>query len=116
MELSWTPLPYPCIYKVESFYKTTGMIENEPEYVPINSEYTTGSTYVVSTTAIPTYYKISAYGIFGKVVASHTYVENPIYAYPFKPVSVFHYTADKPASVKPFIVWHSVPEAVLYEF
>lgn len=116
MELSWTPLPYPCIYKVESFYKTTGMIENEPEYVPINSEYTTGSTYVVSTTAIPTYYKISAYGIFGKVAASHTYVENPIYAYPFKPVSVFHYTASNPASVKPFIVWHSVPDAVLYEF
>ena len=31
------------------------------------------------------------------------------------PISIYHYTKEHPASLKPFLVWHSIPNAVLYE-
>jgi hypothetical protein len=27
--MSWTPLPYPCTYKIETFSQTTGILKNE---------------------------------------------------------------------------------------
>lgn len=115
MILHWKRLPYPCVYKVESFSVTTGLVENSPEYHSLKSEFTVGCSYEVPTTAIPTYYQISAYGIFGKVATSMEYTANPNYSEPLRPIPIFHYTKEQPASVKPYLVWHSVPDAVVYE-
>lgn len=113
--LSWKRLPYPCFYRVETFTMNTGLVEGSPKYHSVQSDYTVNSSYEVPTAAVPTYYQISAYGIFGKVATSKEYVPNPNYIYPMRPVPVLHYTKDNPASVKPYLVWHSIPDAVVYE-
>ena len=115
MVLSWKPFPYPCLYRVETYYKTTGLVEGSPEYHSLKSEYTIGSEYAVPTSAIPSYYQITAYGIFGKIATSKEYIPNPNFHDPVKPVPIFRYTKDKPASVIPYLVWHSVPDGVVYE-
>ncbi|WP_407399705.1 SGNH/GDSL hydrolase family protein, partial [Anaerovibrio sp.] len=67
------------------------------------------------TTAIPTYYKVTAYGMFGKVSSDEIMLANPNYTNPVRPIPIYKYTADNPASVIPYLVWHSVPDGVLYE-
>ena len=113
--LTWKPLFYPCTYRVETVSRTTGAIPNSPEYHKFLEEPVQGSTYKVPTAAIPMYYLISAYGITGKIYESPSLVMNPNYPDPPKPVTIYHYTIDNPASLMPFLVWHSVPDAVCYE-
>ena len=50
--LSWSRYPYPCFYQVDTYYKTTGLVEGEPEYHKVASAYTMNDTYVVPPTAI----------------------------------------------------------------
>ncbi len=114
--LSWKPLPYPCFYKVETYSKTTGLIEGEPEYHYITGSYQFGTSYEVPTTAIPMYYRVTAYGIFGELHSPTAPIENPVYASQAPaPVTIYHYDEDHPASLMPFLVWHTVPNAVCYE-
>ena len=40
LRLTWEKLPYPCWYRVETYAKTTGRVEGEPEYHLL----TTGTT------------------------------------------------------------------------
>lgn len=35
MVLSWDPLPYPCFYKVETYSKTTGLVEANPNIISL---------------------------------------------------------------------------------
>ncbi|MGN0941244.1 MAG: GDSL-type esterase/lipase family protein [Selenomonadaceae bacterium] len=111
----WDKLPYPCIYKVETFSKTTGRVEGEPTYHKFLEEYTSSSEYALPSSAIPMYYQVTAYGIFGKLASPFDVIPNPNYTNPPAPVTIVHYTAENPASVKPYLVWRSVPRAVIYE-
>ena len=113
--LSWKRLPYPCFYKVEWLSKTTGLLEGEPEYRKLGQEFTFKSSYELPDTAIPMYYRITPYGMFGQLTGPSKLALNPRYAEPLSPVPVFHYSKENPASAMPFLVWHAVPQAVCYE-
>ena len=115
MTMTWDRYPYPCFYKVDTYTKTTGRVPDTEEYHYIKSEYTFSDTYDVPTTAIPTYYKVTAYGIFGKLSSEEPVLANPNYTNPVRPIPIYRYTDDNPASVIPYLVWHSVPDGVLYE-
>lgn len=114
--MSWQRYPYPCLYQVETYYKTTGLVEGEPEFIRVAAEFTVQDSYTVPPTAIPAYYKITAYGLFGRVSGEELLIPNANYQEPIRPVPIFKYTASHPASLKPYFVWHSVPDGVLYEF
>ncbi len=113
--LSWTPLPYPCKYKIETFNATTGILKNSPRYNLLTSAETFSTSYKVPRAPVPNFYRISAYGIFGKEIFSTKEIfANPNFSTP-RPVHIFHYTEKNPASLMPFLVWHTVPNAVCYE-
>ena len=113
--LTWKPLFYPCTYRVETVSRATGAIPNTPDYHIFMEESANDNSYKVPTGAIPMYYLISAYGITGKIYESPAIVANPNYPEPPKPVPIYHYNIDNPASLMPFLVWHCVPDAVCYE-
>jgi len=112
---TWKRLPYPCFYKVETFSRTTGRVKGEPDYHLFKQEFTFKAAYEVPGTAIPTYYRVTAYGMFGSLNGPSEYVENPDYAEPVRPIPIFHYDSEAPASAMPYLVWHTVPGAVCYE-
>jgi lysophospholipase L1-like esterase len=112
---SWKRLPYPCFYKVETFSKTTEMLADEPEYHFFRQDFTFKASYEVPPTAIPMYYRITAYGMFGKISGPSKMIPNPNYADPLAPVHISKYTQTAPASTMPYLIWHSVPAAVCYE-
>ena len=112
---SWKRLPYPCFYKVETFSKTTGIIPKEEPYHFFKQDFTFKAAYEVPSTAIPMYYRVTAYGMFGKIGQPSAMILNKNYAEPFAPVIISKYTADTPASPLPFLIWHTVPGAVCYE-
>lgn len=113
--LSWSRLPYPCFYKVETYSHTTGILKEEPDSHLVTSAFTFETSYEVPSTAIPMFYRVTAYGMFGKLAGPTEPVENPRYSEPLVPVSIFHYTESNPASPMPYLVWHVVPNAVCYE-
>ncbi|MBR1397858.1 MAG: GDSL family lipase, partial [Selenomonadaceae bacterium] len=92
-----------------------GAIPNSPEYHKFVEEIATENSYQTPKTAIPMYYLISAYGMFGKIFESPSAIANPNFPDPPSPVPIYKYTRDNPASLMPFLVWHTVPEAVCYE-
>ncbi len=114
--MHWNPLPYPCRYEVKCFSKTTGRTtDDKPKLHLFSSGTTTTASFRVPPTSIPMVYQISAYGLFGKIAGPYPSVMNPVYDEPLTPHSIFRYTEDSPASLKPFLVWHPVPGAVCYE-
>lgn len=113
--LSWERLPYPCIYRIESLSKTTGLIENTPEYHSFGEVTTFGSSVELPSSPIPMAYRITAYGLFGRLTDQPTLLENPRDLHPRSPISIFSYSERSPASAMPFLVWHAVPGAVCYE-
>ena len=116
--LSWERLPYPCFYRIETYSKTTGLVANEPDLHFFLGEFTFNNSYEVPRSAIPMYYRVTAYGMFGQLTEPSAPIANPNYAAPrpeSAPVPIFHYTKEKPASLMPFLVWHTVPDAVCYE-
>ena len=113
--LSWSPLNYPCVYKIETFSRTTGLVENSQPYHLLTTEETTETKYKVPHAGIPTYYKISARGFFQEIFSSQSVIANPNYPTPPHPISIYHYPKEEPASLMPFLVWHKVPDAVCYE-
>lgn len=115
LQLRWERLPYPCFYKVEAFSKTTDLLKEAPEYHLMASAFTIDSSYDVPGTAIPMYYRVTSYGMFGRIHGPTGYIANPNFPDPARPVPIYRYTAKNPASLMPFLVWHSVPTAVCYE-
>lgn len=116
--LSWERLPYPCFYRIETYSRTTGLVENEPDMHFFLGEFTFGASYEVPHSAIPMVYRVTAYGMFGQLTEPSAPISNPHYAarkQDSTPISIFHYTKDTPASLMPFLVWHTVPDAVCYE-
>ena len=114
--MSWTPIDYPCTYKIETFCGDSGLLNEEPEFHLLTKDVTKTSSYVVPRAPIPTYYKISAHGFFRELFSTDELAENPNFPLPKSPVTIYHYPEDKPASLMPFLVWHVVPDAVCYEF
>ena len=115
LKLCWQKLPYPCLYKVEMFSETTGIVDGEPKPHLIFQEFTVADFCELPTTAIPLNYRVSAYGMFGKISGPTPMIPNPDYPKPPHPVSIYKYNAENPASLMPFLVWHVVPTAVCYE-
>lgn len=112
----WKPLPYPCRYEVVCFSKTTGKTTGgTPELHRFTSGLTTTPSFRLPPTAIPMFYQVSAYGLFGKLAGPFETVAHPAYTEPFSPHPILHYPESSPASLKPFLVWHPVPGAVCYE-
>ena len=116
LTLSWDPLPYPCFYKVETYSPTTGLVEGEPESKFWGSNITMKASLELPSSAIPMSYRVTAYGMFGQLTDPSAPIANPIHSKnPVSPSIIYHYKEDTPASLMPFLVWHSVPNAVCYE-
>ena len=114
--MTWRPLPYPCVYSVTTVSRTTGLVKDSPPYHILKEEDTRFANYIVPRASIPTYYYITARGLFGEIFHSDKVYPNPNFPTPPSPVSIYHYDNDNPASLMPFLVWHTVPNAVCYEF
>jgi len=114
-QMNWEPLPYPCVYKITTISRTTGLVEDSPPFHILKEDETKFSSYIVPRAPIPTYYFITAHGLFGEVYRSEKIYPNPNFPTPPRPVSIYHYGKDSPASLMPFLVWHTVPNAVCYE-
>ena len=112
--LIWERLPYPCYYRIDTYIKGTGAIAEAAVYEHIKTEFSTTPSCKVSSTPIPIYYRITAYGMFGAVTAPSTPIPTPYFTAK-SPIPIRRYTEDAPASLKPFLLWHSIPNAVLYE-
>ncbi len=113
--MTWKPLPYPCVYKVTTISRTTGLVEGSPPFHILKEEETRSSKYIVPRAPIPTFYFVTARGLFGEVYRSEKIYANPNFPTPPQPVSIYHYDEKNPASLMPFLVWHTVPNAVCYE-
>ena len=113
--MTWKPLPYPCVYKITTISRTTGLVKDSPPFHIFKEEETRSPSYIVPRAPIPTYYFISARGLFDEVYRSEKIYPNPNFPTPPYPVSIYHYNEDNPASLMPFLVWHTVPNAVCYE-
>ena len=114
--MSWTPIDYPCVYTIETFNQSTGLVRGAPEFHLLTKEESLTSNYTVPRAPIPTFYSISARGFFKELFHTEKLAENPNFPIPPRPEMIFHYPEDAPASLMPFIVWHVVPDAVCYEF
>ena len=114
--MRWRPLPYPCVYKITTVSQTTGLVEDSPPLHIFKEEETRSASYIVPRAPIPTFYFITARGLFGEIFRSDKIYPNPNFPMPPHPVSIYHYGKDNPASLMPFFVWHTVPNAVCYEF
>ncbi len=113
--MNWLPLPYPAIYTVETLTAATGILRNSPQYHILTTSETTSAKYKVPRAAIPTYYRISARGFFQEIFSADKIISNPNFPTPTKPVAIYKYPADNRASLMPFLIWHTVPNAVCYE-
>ncbi|MCR5758194.1 MAG: GDSL family lipase [Selenomonas sp.] len=116
LTLTWDPLPYPCFYKVETYSSTTGLVEGEPDSKFWTSNITMNASLELPSSAIPMNYRVTAYGMFGLLAGPSRPIQNPIHNQePLSPSTISHYGEDNPASLMPFLIWHSVPNAVCYE-
>ena len=113
--MNLTPLNYPCTYKIDTYSESSGVLENVPRYHLMTTGETSDSSYILPRTPIPNFYKISARGIFTEIFSSDEIFVNPNFTNPPRPIPIFHYPKNKPASLMPFLVWHTVPNAVCYE-
>ncbi len=111
----WTPLPYPCRYRIDGFSRTTGLVDGASKLHLFSSEMSDKPSYRLPSTAIPMMYQITAYGLLGEMAEPFPSVENPAFCEPVSPRTIFHYTKKNPASLMPYLVWHPVPGAVCYE-
>lgn len=113
--MTWRPLPYPCVYKIATITRTTGLVEDSPPFHMFKEEESRSASYIVPRAPIQTYYFVTARGLFGEIFRSDKIYANPNFPTPPHPVSIYHYDEDNPASLMPFLVWHTVPNAVCYE-
>lgn len=114
-QLSWKRLPYLCKYRLDIYSHTTGRLPDTPRFHLLHSFATKGNSLPVPASGIPTSFRLQVYGLFGLINDSFPVFSNPNFPSRPHPVSIFHYTEESPASLKPFLVWHIVPGAVCYE-
>ena len=114
--MEWRPLPYPCVYKITTVSRMTGLVKDSPPLHILKEEESRSASYIVPRAPIPTFYFVTARGLFGEIFRSDKIYPNPNFPTPPHPVSIYHYGEDNPASLMPFFVWHTVPNAVCYEF
>lgn len=112
--LVWERLPYPCYYRIDTYIKTTNTISDDTVYEHVKTEFTPTPSCSISSAPIPFYYRITAYGMFGAVTLPSTPIAAPYFTAK-APIPIYHYTEEHPASLMPFLIWHSIPNAVLYE-
>ena len=114
--LSWKRLPYPSYYQIDVFTKNPNPAVSAQPYHLVTREFTFSSSYKLPPTAVPTYYRITAHGIFGIVGKPSQLIENSIFnADPAIPTLISHYDASAPAGRMPYLLWHTIPGAVYYE-
>ncbi|MCR5833316.1 MAG: hypothetical protein K6G55_01490, partial [Selenomonadaceae bacterium] len=89
--MTWKPLPYPCVYKVTTVSRTTGLADDGKEYHVLKEEETPDPKYIVPRAPIPTYYYISARGLFGEIFRTKTVCDNPNFPKSKQPVTIYHY-------------------------
>ncbi|EKU71650.1 GDSL-type esterase/lipase family protein [Selenomonas sp. F0473] len=112
--LTWERVPYPCYYRVDTYIKTIEKISDEPFYQRVKTEFTTTPSYHITSAPIPFYYRVTAYGMFGAITPPSTPKANP-YFETTSPIHISKYTTANPASLMPFLIWHGMANAVLYE-
>ncbi len=112
--LSWDRLPYPCYYRIDTVSVTKGKGTNKTERRIEKTEFTLSPSCRLDSSAVPTEYVITAYGMFGALHESFPAVVDPRYAEKRIPVLISRFTKSSPASVKPFLLWHTVPTAACY--
>ena len=105
--MTWRPLPYPCVYKIATVSRSTGLVEDSPPFHVLKEEETRSASYIVPRAPIQTYYFVTARGLFGEIYHSPKIYANPNFPTPPHPVSIYHYDTDNPASLMPFLVWHT---------
>lgn len=115
LTLHWQKLDYPAYYVVETSQKTTGILDESVKYHLLESFTTRDNSYKLENFSLPLYYRITAYGIFGRIGKSSEYLENPHFPALKRPIPIFRYDEKNKASLMPFLVWHKVPTAVCYE-
>lgn len=113
--MTWRSLPYPCVYKIATISRTTGLVEGSPPFHIFKEEESRSASYIVPRAPIQTYYFVTARGLFGEIFRSDKIYANPNFPTPPHPVSIYRYDEANPASLMPFLVWHTVPNAVCYE-
>ncbi len=114
--LSWDKLPYPCYYRIDTISITKGKGENKTVKRVEKSEFSLSASCRLESSAVPTEYVITPYGMFGSFGYSFPAVINPRYEEKKVPVLISRFTANSPASAKPFLLWHTVPTAACYRF
>ena len=115
MSIHWEKLPYPCLYRIEAFSQTTGLVEGGASYHVFYTDITLKNHHLLPKTAIPMYYRLTAYGLFGRLTSPMVPKASPLYGDPPTPTVISHYTEENPGSRKPYLVWHTVPQAICYE-
>ena len=114
--LSWLRLPYPAYYEVEVFTKNPNPKVSDEPYHLVKKDFTFGNSYTLPPTAVPTYYRITAHGIFGIIGKPSAMIPNSIFNKdPAMPTIISKYPASAPASQMPYLTWHTVPGGVYYE-
>ncbi|MBO6303852.1 MAG: GDSL family lipase [Selenomonadaceae bacterium] len=116
LTLHWEKLNYPAYYVVETCQKTTGILDSTVKYHILDTFTTHSNSYKLENFSLPLYYRITAYGIFGRIGTPTEYLENPHFPALKRPIPIFRYDEINKASLMPFLVWHKVPTAVCYEF
>ncbi|MDO4203246.1 MAG: GDSL-type esterase/lipase family protein [Selenomonadaceae bacterium] len=112
--LSWDKLPYPCYYRIDTISISKGRGNNQTERRIEKSEFSMTPSCKLESSAVPTEYIITPYGMFGTFERSFDPVVNPRYEAKNVPVLISSFTKDTPASAKPFLLWHTVPTAACY--
>lgn len=115
LTLRWPKLPYPAYYQVDVYQKTTGILKKTVKYHLLNSFITTDNSYDAEESSLHLYYRVTAYGIFGRIGKTSEYIENPKFPALKHPVPIYKYDEENKASLMPFLVWHKMPAAVCYE-
>lgn len=113
--ISWQRLPYPSYYEIDIFAKAPDSPAVKTPFHLLKRDFSFTNTYQLPPTIYPTYYRVRAHGMFG-IISSSPFVGDPIFTGdPLIPTPITNYTAGSPASSHPYLVWHTVPNAVYYE-
>lgn len=113
--LTWQRLPYPLYYEIDTYSQNPDSPAVKDKWHFIRRDFCFGNSYSLPPTIYPTYYRIKAHGMFN-VMSTSPIIGDPVFTNnPLKPVPISNYTASNPTSLKPYFIWHTVPDAVYYE-
>ncbi|WP_196604636.1 GDSL-type esterase/lipase family protein [Pectinatus haikarae] len=111
----WQRLPYPSYYEIDIFTKNPDNPAVKTPFHLIKRDFSFTNKYELPPTIYPTYYRVRAHGLFG-IISDSSFVGDPVFTgSPLIPTPITNYTSDSPASIRPYLIWHTVPDAVYYE-